>query len=180
VNAKGGCDIIQWILQIIMEVEPDLTRANLDASNTFGDLERPCITAALEVDVALHPLLPLYDFLYTRGSGVLWFYDELGNFILCVFCRRGVRKGCVLGTTILCITVRPVYDALLYILGPEGFLFSYADDVYMGRVPVKVALALDPVSGLYAIDDWAITWVGPAEGGTRATRRLRPRQPTPA
>jgi len=90
VIAKGGCDMIQWILQIIMEAEPDLARACMDASNAFGDLERPCIRVALEANVALHPLIPLYDVLYTRGAGALWFYDELGNFILCVFCRRGV------------------------------------------------------------------------------------------
>jgi hypothetical protein len=143
--------MIQWILQIIMEAEPDLARACLDASNAFGDLERPCIRVALEANVALYPLLPLFDVLYTRGCGVLWFYDELGNFILGVFCRQGVRQGCVLGTTILCITVKPVYDALLCILGPKGFFFSYADDVYMGGVPDKVALSVDDVSGLYAM-----------------------------
>jgi hypothetical protein len=36
VNVKGGCDMIQWIhLQIIMEAEPDLARATLDASNAI-------------------------------------------------------------------------------------------------------------------------------------------------
>ena len=60
----------------------------------------------------------MYDVLYLRVQGFLWFYDELGNFILAVFCRKGVRQDCVLGTTIFCVTVRPVYDALLIILGP--------------------------------------------------------------
>ena len=59
INAKGGCDMILWILQITMEAEPDLARAFLDASNAFGDMERPCIRAALEANVALHPLTPL-------------------------------------------------------------------------------------------------------------------------
>ena len=58
--------MIQWILQIKMEAEPDLARVCLDASNAFGDLERPCIRAALETNVAHHPLIPLYDVLYTR------------------------------------------------------------------------------------------------------------------
>jgi hypothetical protein len=51
----------------------------LDANNAFGDLERPCIGAALEANMALHPMIPLYDVLYTRGKGELLFYDELGN-----------------------------------------------------------------------------------------------------
>ncbi len=74
-----------------MEAEPDLARATLDASNAFGDMERPCIRVALEANVALHPLIPLYDVLYTRGKGELWFYDEMGTFILGVLCRRGVH-----------------------------------------------------------------------------------------
>jgi len=158
INAKGGCDMIQWVLQVIMEAEPDLARSCLDACNAFGDLERPCIRAALEANVALHPLIPLYDVLYTRGSGVMWFYDELGNFILAIFGRRGVRQGCVLGTTILCITIRPVYDALLAILGPEGFLFSFADDVYMGGLPVYVAQALTEAVDLYRMVGLTLGW----------------------
>jgi len=68
VNAKGGYEMIQWLLHVVMEAEPAYARACLDVSNAFGDLERPCIRAALEVDVALHPLIPLYDVLYTRGK----------------------------------------------------------------------------------------------------------------
>ena len=103
--------MVQWILQIIMEAEPDLARSCLDDSNAFGDLERPCIRAALEANVALNPLIHMYDVLYTRGQGPLWFYDEMGNFILAVFYRMGVRQSCVLGTTILCVIVRLIYDA---------------------------------------------------------------------
>jgi hypothetical protein len=61
-----------------MEAEPDLARATLDARNAFGDLKRPCIKVALEVNVAIHPLIPMYDVLYTRGKGELWFYDKWG------------------------------------------------------------------------------------------------------
>ena len=49
---------------------------------------------------------------------------------------------------ILCITVRPVYEALLIILGLEGFLFSYADDVY---IPMSLALALAANFDLYGM-----------------------------
>ena len=63
-----------------------------------------------------------------------------------------------MGTNLLCITVRPVYDALLVILGPEGFLFSYVDDVYMGGAPRNVALALAAVSELYAMIGLSLGW----------------------
>ena len=57
---------------------------------------------------------------------------------------------CVLGNTILTITAMPVYDALRNLLRVEGFLFSYADDVYMGSAPVQVADALTTAPGIYA------------------------------
>jgi len=158
VNAKGGCNMIQWVLQIIMEAELDLARACLDASNAFGDMERPSIRAALEADVALHPLIPLYDVLYPRGQGELWYYDEWGSFVMTFFYSKGVRQGCVLGTTLICIIVRPVYDALLVILGPEGFLLSYVDDVYMRGAPRNVALALASASKLYALIGLSLGW----------------------
>ncbi len=59
----------QWIMHIIMEEEHDLARSCMNANNANGDLERPCIIATLEANVALHPLIPLYDVLYTRGRG---------------------------------------------------------------------------------------------------------------
>ncbi len=116
VNVKGGCDMERWVLQIVMEADPDLARATLDAINTFGDLDRPCIRASLLANVLLHPLIPLHDVLFTRGSGELWYFDEFGNFVLTVLCSRGVRQRCVLDSTILCIVVRPVYDAFRSLL----------------------------------------------------------------
>jgi len=58
----------------------------------------------------------------------------------------------------MCVTVRPIYDVLLVILGPEEFLFSFTDDVYMGGVPWNVALALDAASALYAMIGLSLRW----------------------
>jgi hypothetical protein len=60
--------------------------------------------------------------------------------------------------TILYITDRPVYDALMVILDPEGFLFSYASDVYMSGTPMSVALALDVASDLYGMIGLHLGW----------------------
>ena len=46
--------MVQWVLQIIIEAEPDLARSCMDAMNAFGDLERPCIRESLEANVAFH------------------------------------------------------------------------------------------------------------------------------
>jgi hypothetical protein len=65
----------------------------------------------------------------------------------------------------MCITARPVYDAILAIQGPEGFLFNYADDVYLDGVLVDVALAPAAAPGLIW-DDRSFDWLGPKEDGT--------------
>jgi len=36
VNAKGGCLMVQWVLQNIMEIDPDLVRARRDAINALA------------------------------------------------------------------------------------------------------------------------------------------------
>jgi len=59
----------------------------------------------------------------------------------------------VLGTTIICIAIRPVYNALLEILGSKGFLFSYADDVYKGGVPTRAAIELTIAPDFYVMVD---------------------------
>jgi hypothetical protein len=75
-----------------MEAEPDLARSCLDASNAFGDLERPCIRVALEANVALSPLIPLYDVICTRESGEFWYYDDVGTFIILFSAGRESAK----------------------------------------------------------------------------------------
>jgi hypothetical protein len=73
-----------------------------------------------------------------------------------------------MATTILCITIRLVYVALLALLGPDGFLFSYANDVYMGRVPNLVAIAHSEAPILYAMVDLLLGW------GPKKTKMVLP------
>ena len=56
-----------------------------------------------------------------------------------------------------CITVKPIYDAILVIVGPDGFLFN-ADDVYLGGVPGNVALALAAAPSLYRMIGLLLGW----------------------
>ena len=71
VETKGGCALLQWALQMAMEVKPTLDGASLDAINAYGEIERECIEAAIKANPCLHRLLPLYELLYKRGEGVL-------------------------------------------------------------------------------------------------------------
>ena len=74
-----------------------LSAACMDGINDFGEIERPCIKAALLTNPNLHMLIPLFEMLYERGNGEPWFHDKHGNFVDSYFSRFGDRQGCVLG-----------------------------------------------------------------------------------
>jgi hypothetical protein len=50
VETKGVCDLVQWALHLAMESDRSLAAAGLDGINTFGEIESPCIRAALEAN----------------------------------------------------------------------------------------------------------------------------------
>ena len=131
VETKGGCALLQWALQMAMEAKPALAGASLDATNAFGEIERECIEAAIKANPYLHRLLPLFELLYKKGEGVLWYYDENGKFVLGVRNKRGVRQGCVLGMFLFCITMESVYARLRAAVGAEGVVYTYCDDAYL-------------------------------------------------
>ena len=64
-----------------LESNGKLSAACLDGVNAFGEINRGCIRAAIEANPSLHLLLPLFEMLYERGSGELFYFDENGNYI---------------------------------------------------------------------------------------------------
>ncbi len=114
-----------------MEVKPKLAGASLDGINAYGEIERECIEAAIRANPYLQLLLPLFELLYKGGAGVLWYYDENGNFAMEARNKRGVRQGCVLGMFLFCLIMAPVYERLRAVVGEEGVVYAYCDDSYI-------------------------------------------------
>ena len=52
-----------------------------DAINAFEEIERNYIRAALLASPSSYLLIPLFEMLYERRSGNLWYYDENENFV---------------------------------------------------------------------------------------------------
>ena len=90
-----------------MEADPDFAQAVMDAINGFNELERNAMRATIVADPRLYCIIPLYDMLYTDKEGELWFFDEEGNLTHNHASRRGVRKGCVLGLFVFCVSMAP-------------------------------------------------------------------------
>ena len=158
VDARGGCEQVQLALQVLMENDPDAALFSVDVVNAFNDIEPPALLAALLARPELHPLLPLYDMLYTNTAGKLWFYGDDGNLYDTFHSRRGVRQGCVLGTFLFCLAMKPVYDRLRALLGPAGLLLAYSDDIYCAADPVLAAVALSEAPPLYGKIGLRIGW----------------------
>jgi hypothetical protein len=100
--------------------------------------------------------------LYKRGVGELWFYDENGNYVQTYYSKTGVRQGCVLGAFLFCLAIAPVYARLGSLLGPEGALYAYSDDVYLLADPGHMAVALAAAPSLYNKVGLRIGW-GPGK-----------------
>ena len=64
VETKGGCDLVQWALQLALESNGKLSAACLDGINAFSEINRESIRAAIEANPSLHLLLPLFELLY--------------------------------------------------------------------------------------------------------------------
>jgi len=150
VETKGGCDLIQWALhEMAMESNGTLSAACLDDINAFGEIERDCIKVALKAKPSLHMLITMFEMLYERGSGQLLYYDENGNCVESHYSRCGVYHGCVLGAFLFCLAMRPVYTRLASLLGTDGALYAYSDDVYSVFDPDNMSMSLAAAIVLY-------------------------------
>ena len=114
----------------------------LDNINAYGEIERNCIEAAIKANSYLQSLLPLFEQVYIRGAGELWYYDENKNFVLSTRQRRGVRQGCVLGMFLFCLTMEPLYMRLRAAMREQGAVYAYCDDSYLVAEPDKMAEVL--------------------------------------
>jgi hypothetical protein len=162
VETKGGCDLVQWALEMALESNGNLSATCVDGINAFGEINRECIRAALMANPDLHLLLPLFELLYERGSGELLYYDENGNYIASYYSKNGVRQGCVLGAFQFCLAIQPFYSRLGALLGPEGALYAYSDNVYLLAGPVNMAVALSWAPAIYKKVGLRIGW-GPGK-----------------
>jgi hypothetical protein len=133
-----------------MKSNRTLATASLDGINAFGEIERVCIRVALEANPSLHMLIPLFEMLYEWDSGELWYYYEHGNYVESHYNRCGVRQGCVLGAFLFCLAMKHVYSRLGELLGANGTLYSYSEDVYLVSDAVSMANTLCAAPVIYA------------------------------
>jgi hypothetical protein len=87
--------------------------------------------------------------MYKKGEGVLWYYDEIGNFVMGTRNKWGVRQGCVLGMFLFCLTIAPVYTRLRVAVGDEGVLYTCCDNSYILAPVDKMVEVLHEAPGIF-------------------------------
>ncbi len=97
VETKGGVALLQWAIQMALEAKPNLAATSPDATNVFGEIECECPGAALRANLYMHSILQLFEMIYKREAGELWYCDENGRFVMGARNRRGVKQGSVMG-----------------------------------------------------------------------------------
>ena len=73
-----------------MGAKHHLAEASLDAMNAYGEIERECIEAPIRANPYFQRLLPLFELLYKKGAGELWYYDDAGIFVFGTRIKSGV------------------------------------------------------------------------------------------
>jgi hypothetical protein len=74
-----------------MESNGSLAPTCLVGINAFVKIERDCIRATIEANPSLHMIIPVFEMLYERVNGQLWYYDETGNYVESHYSECGVR-----------------------------------------------------------------------------------------
>eukprot|EP00873_Tetraselmis_striata_P041685 jgi/Tetstr1/461949/TSEL_007027.t1 len=118
-STSAGTDMIQWVIQVAMEMDDRLAASSIDASNAYGMTDRRAIRRRRVADPTIHSLLLLFDMLYAAPSEN-WLYDNEsdGDAPPAVLTQlRGIRQGCPLATFFFCLTIGPVFDAIIAKLG---------------------------------------------------------------
>jgi hypothetical protein len=100
----------------------------------------------------------MFEMLYERGNGQLWYYDENGIYVESHYSKCGVRQGCVLDAFFFCLVICPVYARLGALLGPDGAMYAYSDDVYLVFDPVNMSIALVVAPTIYQRVGLSVGW----------------------
>jgi hypothetical protein len=100
----------------------------------------------------------MFEILYERGVGQLWYYDEFGNYIESHYSKCGVRQGCVLEAFFFYLVMRLVYARLVALLDHNGAMYAYSDDGCFVSDPDNTYVALVGAPSIYRKVGLRIGW----------------------
>jgi hypothetical protein len=124
VGVQGGSQTAVLLLRALQSEGSHLL--SCDFANAFNTVLRSKIFEALAAEPSLSKLAPLAHWLYgspsslyVRGQG-----QELHHIRSCT----GARQGCVLGTALFCLAVKPLYERALA-AAPSVKAIAICDDI---------------------------------------------------
>ena len=130
-GVSGGPVKVAFIVTVGLQSNPSWVMMEGDFKNAHTGCARARILEELLANPALHPLIPVFNFLYGTSSSPLWhFGDGPGeDFTSEHLSVEGLRQGCAAASIFFNILAARVYRRLLAVLDGRGILVAVADDL---------------------------------------------------
>ena len=149
VGASGGSAVAVLLLRSLRRTGGNIM--SCDFANAFNNVSRTKIFEALLGEPKLAGLLPLTYWLYGTASS-LYVYRR-GQSPHLITSTTGTRQGCVLGTALFCIAVKPLFASVIERI-PTIRAVAISDDINLvGTVPdtIQAFDTLEELSPQYGL-----------------------------
>ena len=135
---SSGLPFLTHTVTTLLETHPDWLDATLDIRNAFNALHRREYFRI--VTESFPSLLPWVSTMYSSPTDLFFRLDD--SLPSVIPSRCGVRQGCPLGAQLFALGLHPLLCRLQQLVGMDGFVLAYADDIHILGPPAVVRRAL--------------------------------------
>ena len=141
---RNGSEIANsHAISALLDSHPSLVDVALDIPNAFNSISRG---AFLPIVASHFPdLLPWVNSMYAEPT-YLFFGGKPDKLSTVITSSRGTRLGCPLEAQLFALGLHPHLCALARLVGENGSVIAYADDIHLIGSPATVGLALSSLT----------------------------------
>jgi len=144
VCCRNGSEIASHAISALLESHPSFVDVALDIRNAFNSVA----SGAFLLIVASHfpDLLPWVNSMYAEPSTYVFVGGKPDKPSTLIASSSGTRQGCPPGAQLFALAMHPHLSALARLVGKNGSVIAYADDIHLIGSPATVGLALSSLT----------------------------------